>query len=164
MPVRDVLQYPHPVLREMCKAVTPEMFDNGHLTQIVTDLLDTMAAKPGTVGLAAPQIAEPWQVFVMDSTANTTKNNTIVVVNPTITSQSRWKFGREGCLSFPEYLITLKRARKITSVFQAPSGEEVCRDFLDFEAVIFQHEADHLAGILFIDLARSLDSDLIIRS
>jgi peptide deformylase len=163
MAVRPVLQYPHPVLRESCRDVTPDMIVNGCLQVLVTDLMDTMYATPGTVGLAAPQIGETWRVFVMDVTANTTRDQALVVVNPVIETQSKWKFGREGCLSFPEYLITLKRARKIQCRYLDGLGQHQVQDFQDFAAVVFQHEYDHLAGILFIDLARSLETDLLRR-
>lgn len=164
MTVRDVLQYPHPSLRDVANPITQAEVSSGFLTQLVSDMLETMYATPGTVGLAAPQIGQAWQVFVMDATASSSRERCRVVVNPVMESQSKWKYGREGCLSFPDYLITIKRARKISTRYWDAHFSEQHEEFSDFEAVIFQHEWDHLGGILFIDLAKNLEADLTLRS
>lgn len=164
MAIKTVLEYPHPQLREVCKPVTQDMLVSGQLAQIITDLKETLYATPGTVGLAAPQIGENYQLFVMDATANTNKSQFKLIINPVLTNQSKWKYGREGCLSFPQYLITIKRARKLTANYLDEALQEKNITVEEFEAVIFQHEYDHLQGVLFIDLARNLETDLMIRS
>lgn len=163
MTVCTVLEYPDTRLRQVSTEISDETISSESLAQLLTDLKETMYHKPGTVGLAAPQIGYNYRAFAMDATANGDRSKFRLVINPHITSDSRWKYGREGCLSFPEYLITIKRARRITVQYLdenlAPHEEQL----EEFEAVIFQHELDHLNGVLFIDLARDLDTDLIKR-
>jgi peptide deformylase len=127
-------------------------------------MIETLYHFPGTVGLAASQVGVPVQIMVIDSTAKTTKDRLMVLINPVLTQQSQWKYSREGCLSFPEYLVTVKRARKITAEWLDPKGQLQSEAFRDFEAVIIQHELDHLQGILFIDRVKNMQTDLILRA
>ena len=77
------------------------------------------------------------------------------LVNPRLLEASQWKVGREGCLSFPNLLANVKRARKIRVAALNEKGEPLDFTALDFEAVALQHEMDHLEGLLFLDHIRS---------
>jgi peptide deformylase len=77
------------------------------------------------------------------------------LVNPVIQSASQWKLGREGCLSFPDLLANVKRAHKIKVSGLNDRLENIILDCVGFEAVVIQHEMDHLDGILFLDRIRS---------
>ena len=163
MPIRPVLEYPEPILRQPCKALSPDEIHSAEIQQLITDMTETLYNHEGAVGLAAPQVGASVNIVLMDSTAKTTKDRRLVLINPEISAQSRWKFGREGCLSFPEYLITVKRARKLTLTWLDEHAQPHEETFLDFEAVIIQHEMDHLAGILFIDRMQNAQTDLLLR-
>ena len=124
MTVQSIRLYPNPILREVCAPVPPEEIGSPKIQTLVADMIETMYAYEGTVGLAAPQVGTPVQIFVMDSTTKTTRDRLHVMINPEIQEKSRWKFSREGCLSFPDYLVTVKRARKITVSWWTPQGEQ----------------------------------------
>ena len=164
MAVLDILEYPNPVLRQPCRSIEAAELLQPAMQTLITDMVDTMYACPGAVGLAAPQIGQPVQLLVMDATAKTDRSMLKVVINPVVLSQSKWKASREGCLSFPDYLITVKRARKVEAHWLDAAGQRVDETLLEYEAVIFQHELDHLQGVLFIDRMRNPQRDLIRRS
>lgn len=164
MPILEILRYPHPVLRQVGQPLSVPEIASEPIQALVANMVETMRAFPGTVGLAAQQVGHPVRIFVMDSTAKTTQDRLFVMINPVIEQQSQWKFSREGCLSFPEYLVTVKRARKLTLSWYTPQGTQETQEFRDFEAIIIQHELDHLDGVLFIDRVQNIQTDLIQRS
>jgi peptide deformylase len=159
--VLKIYKYPHPILREVCQPV--EVFDDD-LRQFVDDMIETMYAGPGAVGLAAPQVGRAIRVFVMDVTAKSTRDQLKVLVKPVITQQSRNKVLREGCLSFPDYLANVKRATRLTAESVDQHGNPQQHEVRHLEAVCTQHEIDHLNGVLMIDLINSLKTDWIRRN
>lgn len=161
MAVLKIYQYPHPILRQVCSPVT--VFDE-RLQQLARDMVETMYARPGSVGLAAPQVGHPIRMLVMDVTAATTREALKVLVNPVIVQQSRNKVVREGCLSFPDYLANVKRATRLTVQAHDPFGQLHEYDVKHLEAVCVQHEIDHLDGVLMIDRIDSLKTDWIRRT
>ncbi len=163
MTVLEILLYPNAVLRQPCRELSAADIRSGEIQELVNSMVETMYHFPGTVGLAAPQVGSPVQIFVMDSVSKTTKDRLHIMINPRIVQQSQWKYSREGCLSFPEYLVTVKRARKLTMTWFNEHGEEQTGEFRDFEAIIAQHEADHLEGILFLDRVKNIQTDLVHR-
>ena len=155
MPIRPVLLFPDPRLKE----TAPEA-DLASTTwqAVLRDLVDTMRHHPGCVGLAAPQIGHSLRCLVVDVSRSFragTNNGLLQLVNPRIMEASQWKVGREGCLSFPDLLANVKRARKLRLAGWNEKGESVEFTTLDFEAVALQHEIDHLNGLLFLDRIRS---------
>jgi peptide deformylase len=160
MAVLKIYKYPHPILREVCKPVTVW---NDEIRQLIADMVETMYASPGAVGLAANQVGSTHRIMVIDVAAKTTRDQLKVFVNPEITQASRNKVMREGCLSFPEYLANVKRAQKITVQCLDENQQPQEYEFHQFEAVAVQHEMDHLDGILFIDRINSIKTDLIRR-
>lgn len=87
----------------------------------------------------------------------------MLLVNPVITAAEGTQVFKEGCLSIPQYLANIQRARSITVEAWTPDGDEVRFDAEDFEAVVIQHEIDHLDGILFLDRIRDMSTDLFER-
>jgi peptide deformylase len=163
MPILHVLRYPHPILRAKCKRVV--RFDDG-LKTLVADMRETMYAHTGCVGIAAPQIGYPYRLFIIDVSRKIGKkknNGFQAFVNPTIVHSEGEKIAREGCLSIPEFLGDVKRARRVIVRAQTPEGEEFEIAASGLEAIAIQHEVDHLDGILFIDRVASLGRDLIRR-
>ena len=153
---REVLLYPHPLLKEVCR---PAEGPEGE--RVASDLLDTMAAHPGCVGLAAPQIGEPVRVAVVDVSEHPraeSSNGLLVLVNPRVTAASGSVVRREGCLSIPDLTANVRRAERITVEAAAGTVESD-----GFEARCILHELDHLDGILFLDRVDSLETDVFRR-
>ncbi|MCX5920263.1 MAG: peptide deformylase [Candidatus Melainabacteria bacterium] len=160
MAILKIYKYPHPVLRAVGERVTA--FDET-LQTLVADMIETLYACTGAIGLAAQQVGQPLQVFVMDMAAASTKDQLRVYINPEIVQASRNKTMREGCLSFPEYLANVKRPQKITVKAQDQWGQWFEQEATMLEAVCIQHEMDHLNGVLMIDRIESLKTDWITR-
>jgi len=164
MPSQSILRYPHPVLKKICNPV--ETIDDDILA-LVEDLLDTMHAGPGSVGVAAPQIGVTLRVCVVDVSAsrNGKDNNhgLLRMINPLITSRSGGAIMREGCMSVPDYTGDVERATEITVRFEEPDGTRREITSRGFEAVAIQHEMDHLDGVLFLDRIASVKTGLFRR-
>ena len=126
---------------------------------LAADLLATQRAAPGCVGLAAPQVGVALRVFSLDVTGHPkarTCHGPLVLANPEIVQASRWERGREGCLSVPDLTGDVKRATRLVVRGAVPGTGEVLELTTDaFEARAFQHEIDHLDGLLFLDRVAS---------
>jgi peptide deformylase len=150
VPPREVLRYPHPILKQRCAEAPPE-----EAARVARDLLDTMQSFPRCVGLAAPQIGEAARVVVVDVTGHpkaTASHGLLVLVNPVIVRTEGAELGREGCLSIPDLTANVRRA---THIVVEAAGTRVESE--GFEARAIQHELDHLDGILFLDRIASKD-------
>lgn len=123
--------------------------------QLAADLLATMDASRGCVGLAANQVGVGSRVFsldVRDHPKARTTHGRFVLVNPVLEAASRNEKAREGCLSVPDFTGDVKRATRITVRGWLPvTGQEVVLTTDAFEARAIQHELDHLSGYLFLD-------------
>jgi peptide deformylase len=129
--------------------------------RVARDLIDTMRAFPGCVGIAAPQIGEPVRVAVVDCSEHPRAedpNGLLVLVNPRIVRAEGAELGREGCLSIPDLTANVRRATTI-----AVEAGRVAVESVGFEARCIQHELDHLDGFLFLDRVESLAHDLFVR-
>ncbi|BDV41091.1 peptide deformylase [Geotalea uraniireducens] len=164
MPAQKILLYPHPVLKKVCHPVTAV---DQEIAGLIDDLLDTMHAGPGSVGVAAPQIGVTLRVCVVDvSGSRHGKENNhgqLVMINPEILSCEGGAVMREGCMSVPDYTGDVERSTAITVRFQDGAGVERQLECSGFEAVAIQHEMDHLDGILFLDRIVSLKTGLFRR-
>lgn len=164
MAAREVLLYPHPLLREICRPVGPA---DGDIAPLLRDLVDTMQSGPRCVGVAAPQIGEAVRICVVDvSTGRQAQENNhglLVMVNPEIVERSGSTTVREGCLSVPDYTGDLERATRVVVAFVDAAGTHCRVDADGFEAVAIQHEVDHLDGLLFLDRIVSLKTGLFRR-
>jgi peptide deformylase len=158
--VRTVLRFPHPSLKQVARPAGDEV------ERVARDLIDTMRASPGCVGLAAPQIDELVRIVIVDVSEHpkaATSNGVLVLVDPRVVEAEGSELGREGCLSIPELTANVRRATRVVVEARTPSGEARAVDARGFEARCLQHELDHLDGILFLDRVESLERDVFQR-
>lgn len=164
MALRKIVTVPDQVLKRKAKTVTK--FDQS-LQDLIDDMVETMREAPG-VGLAAPQVSVLERVIVVEyfedeKAAENTENETelkkrlYTIVNPVITRASKeTELGTEGCLSIPGLLGEVDRHLEITVKAQNRHGQPVTLKLKDWTARIFQHEIDHLNGVLFTDLTENI--------
>lgn len=153
MALREVVTHPDPVLRRKARKVT----DFGpELQELIDDMVETMRAAPG-VGLAAPQVDTSVQLVVVefgDEEDEDVPPKLYTVINPEIIKPSRdTEMGTEGCLSIPGFVGDVERPVSVTVKGQNRHGQSFKIKASGWLARIFQHEIDHLNGILFIDRA-----------
>jgi peptide deformylase len=150
--VLPVVTAPEAVLSAVGAEVDPA---DPEVVQLAADLIATMRVSPGCVGLAAPQVGVSAQVFVVDVTQHpktATSHGMFVLCNARIVEASRWRPGREGCMSVPDLTGDVKRAGRIVVEAALPGTGGPVRLTTDaFEARALQHEIDHCAGKLFLD-------------
>ena len=145
--VRTILHYPDKRLRERGKkveAVTDE------LRKLIDDMAETMYAAPG-VGLAATQIGELIQVFIIDIADAEEPSDLRVFINPEILESTGELTWQEGCLSFPGVTEEIDRAAHVRVRAQDRDGKSFELEAEGLLAVAIQHEFDHLQGTLMID-------------
>lgn len=143
MAEKTIVPFGDPILRKKCKPVDQI---NERTIKLLDDLKDTLYAKEGRAGLAAPQIGMLRRIVVMDC-----GNGLIELINPVITHASGEQSGTEGCLSYPGYIGVVKRAQKVVVETMNRQGETVTMEAEGYLARCIQHEVDHLDGILYID-------------
>jgi len=147
MTIQPVLTNPNKELRKNSEIVPVSEIQTKEMEQLIEDLIETMKVENG-VGIAAPQIGVLKRVIIVE----TGDNGPQAFINPTIIAKSFGKEeGEEGCLSVPGVYGLVKRHKRITVQAHLPSGQEVTIKAEGFPAVVFQHEMDHLDGVLFID-------------
>jgi len=147
MSLLKIHHYPDPVLKQ--RAVPVSTFDAG-LRELAGDMLDTMYAAPG-VGLAAPQVGISRRLIVLDCSAKDGDRQPLVAINPEIVAREGECCEEEGCLSVPEYYANVVRSEKVRVRFQDLEGNEREVEADGLWSICFQHEIDHLDGILFVD-------------
>jgi peptide deformylase len=156
--LRQIAQLGHPVLRATSGPV--ELPASDAMRTLVDDLMATLRDADG-VGIAAPQVYEPIRLFLVASRPGPRYPDAplmepLVVFNPEIVERSAevvkdW----EGCLSIPGLRGNVPRHRSIRVRYQTREGAEIEQELSDFVARIFQHELDHLQGLLFLDRLES---------
>lgn len=161
MALREIVYLPNPILRKKAKPVTK--FDKD-LQTLIDDMIETMREAPG-VGLAAPQINLPMQLAVVEyaegeedeerpEDAPPPEKKLFVIINPEITKVSEEKvLGIEGCLSIPGLIGEVERHEAVQVKALNRHGNPVKLKVDGWMARIFQHEIDHLNGVLFTDKA-----------
>lgn len=172
MPERNILIYPDPALR---KKSTPVEEIDDDLIQLLDDMADTMYQAPG-IGLAAPQVGVTKRVLVADIKPRERVEGTeedeeillppdrselIELINPEIVFSDGEIIGEEGCLSIPGFVSDVKRKYEIVVEGYNREGEAIQIECEDLLARVFQHEIDHLDGILFIDRLGRLKRELL---
>ncbi|MBV9760603.1 MAG: peptide deformylase [Acidobacteriaceae bacterium] len=158
--VRKILKYGEPVLEQKAEPVTE--FDTAELKDLIADMWETMYAAKG-VGLAAPQIGLSKRISVIDVSVGEDESKKIVIINPEVTFKEGKQTGEEGCLSIPGFREPVTRASKVTVKAQDASGSTIELTGDDLLARAFEHEIDHLNGILFINHLSALKRDIIRR-
>jgi peptide deformylase len=156
MALLDIVTVPEPVLRKKAQKVT----DFGSALQdLITSMVETMREAPG-VGLAAPQVGVSERVIVVefgDENDDQAPLKLFTLVNPEINRYSEEsETGVEGCLSVPDFLGEVERAEKVIVKGFNRHGQPVKIKANGWLARIFQHEIDHLDGVLFTDRAEKV--------
>jgi peptide deformylase len=143
MAILSVRKYGDPILRRRAKpveAVTPA------IRNVIADMIDTMYDEVG-LGLAAPQIGVPLRLMVVGDEES---REARALINPVITEQGGEITAEEGCLSLPGVFAPVTRAEWVRLEAQDPEGRPVAISARGLRARVFQHEMDHLDGVLFI--------------
>jgi len=143
----EIRTYPDPVLRKIASPVK-EISDE--LLKLSQDMIETMRLWHGA-GLAANQVGEPIRLIVLEIPQQNKEGKPIIVFNPVIVEQASEDIIEEGCLSVPKYYEFVKRAKKVLVKGIDLKGEAFEMECEGHLARAFQHEIDHLNGILFID-------------
>lgn len=161
MALREVLQFPDPRLKRMSQPVG-EITDA--IRELARDMCDVMYDEPG-IGLAAPQVGEAIRLIVVDTewTEDDAERSPLVVVNPVLSDPSGKVVWNEGCLSVPDYQADVERAEQIVLRGSDLDGNPIEEHAGGLRAVCFQHEIDHLDGILFIDRISRLKRSLYVK-
>ena len=157
--IREIVKYPDPVLQREAEPVTefgPE------LKALVDDMFESMYAAKG-IGLAAPQIGVSKQVTVIDLSFNERPEDRIVLVNPEVVFREGRQYEEEGCLSLPDIREKVSRSARVRVRAKNAAGEPFELDGDELLARAFQHEIDHLHGVLFFARVSMLKRDLILR-
>jgi len=156
--IRPILKYGAAALHQPAKpveAITPEV------EQLIDDLVATMYSAPG-IGLAAPQVGVPLRVFVIDLSLGRDPKGLLTFVNPSFVERDGMQLEEEGCLSVPTFNATVVRPSRVVVKGLNRSGEPVQVEGTELLARAFQHEMDHLDGLLFVDRLRGIKRDLIV--
>lgn len=159
MALREIVRWGEPVLHEPAAAVKEV---DATLRALVQDMVETMYAAPG-IGLAAPQIAVPLRVIVIDLSVGQEKGQLIQLVNPQIVEREGEQFEEEGCLSIPGFGGSPPRPARVTVTGLDLEGAARTYSASGLLARAFCHEIDHVDGLLFVDRLSPLKRDLLKR-
>jgi peptide deformylase len=157
--ILKIVKYPDPVLQQPGEPVTE--FD-AELRKFVANMFETMYASQG-IGLAAQQVGVAKRVTVIDLSAGKDPAQKLVLINPEIIFREGKQYEEEGCLSFPEIREKISRASKVRIRAQDEKGKWFEMDGEELLSRAFQHEIDHLDGMLFIFRMSALKRDLTLR-
>ncbi len=156
--IKNIVQVGDEVLRQETKYIEPTDISTEKIQNIIKNLQDTLATQKDGVAIAAPQIGEPYQIFILapfifeDPT-----NEHLVYINPVITHQSKkQKWMTEGCLSIRWKTGEVKRHLETIVEAYDEHGNKFTEHADGFLSQVSQHEIDHLHGILFTDKARNV--------
>ena len=155
MAIRKVARLGHPILREPARVVEPTAITTAPMRQLVADMWETMH-EYGGVGLAAPQVHESLRLAVIDLDELDPRNASVsarfVFFNPQVSLLETSLLGTwEGCLSVPGMRGYVERPSRIRVDYLDEEARAQTIEAQDFLAVVFQHEFDHLDGVLYVD-------------
>jgi peptide deformylase len=148
----DVLHAPAAVVTE----VTPE------IDRLIIDMVETMYAAPG-IGLAAPQVGVPLRILVIDLSIGRDPKGLITMINPEFVQRDGMQLEEEGCLSVPGFNATVVRPLRAVVKGLDREGHPQQIEAEGLLARAFQHEIDHLDGMLFVDRLRGIKKEMIVR-
>ncbi|RZU40108.1 peptide deformylase [Edaphobacter modestus] len=157
--IHEIVKYPDPVLAKRGEPITE--FDDD-LKTLVEEMFESMYAAHG-IGLAAPQIGVSKRLTVIDVNFKKDPADKLVLINPEIVERQGQQYEEEGCLSLPDIRDKVKRAAKVKVRAQNADGEWFEIEGEELLSRAFQHEIDHLDGVLFIDRLSRLKKDLTVR-
>jgi peptide deformylase len=157
--IRPILKYGDSILHDPAlpvDAITPDV------DRLIGDMIETMYAAPG-VGLAAPQVGVPLRIFVVDISIGREASGLLVMINPEFVERDGMQLEEEGCLSVPGFNATVVRPTRAVVKGLDRQGDVRQIEGTGLLARAFQHEMDHLDGMLFVDRIRGIKRDLIVR-
>jgi peptide deformylase len=157
--IRPILRYGERPLHQPAADVTV-VDDN--LQRLLDDMIETMYGAPG-IGLAATQVGVPLRVFVVDVSVGRDRQDLIVMINPAFSVREGMQLEEEGCLSVPGFNATVVRPARAVLTGLDRHGVEQTIEASGLLARAFQHEMDHLDGVVFVDRLRGIKRDLIVR-
>lgn len=157
--IRPILKFGEAPLHEPAAEVG-EL--TGVIQKLIDDMIETMYAAPG-IGLAAPQIGVGLRIFVIDLSLGHKADDLMVFVNPSFVEREGMQLEEEGCLSVPGFNATVARPLRAVIKGRDRTGQERAVQAQDLLARAFQHEMDHLDGMLFLDRVRGIKRDLIVK-
>jgi peptide deformylase len=157
--ILTILKYPDPILSRPGEPVTEF---NAELRKLVADMFETTYSNQG-VGLAAPQVGVSKRLTTIDVSMGKDPKDKLVLINPEITFSEGKLYEEEGCLSFPDIREKVVRAAKVRIRAQDEHGKWFEMDGEDLLARAFQHEIDHLDGVLFLFRMSALKRSLNLR-
>ncbi|HEX7730622.1 MAG TPA: peptide deformylase [Terracidiphilus sp.] len=157
--ILKIVKYPEPVLQQPGEPVTEF---NDELRKLAADMFETMYAEQG-IGLAAQQVGVAKRVTVIDLSCGKDPEQKMVLVNPEIIEREGKQYEEEGCLSFPEIREKVQRAAMVKIRAQDLKGKWFEMEGEELLSRCFQHEIDHLDGMLFIFRMSGLKRDLALR-
>lgn len=163
MAVKEVLIYPNNTLKQESVDIIEITSD---IKTIIQDLKDTMLNAGHSTGIAAPQIGQLKRIITVDASLNKKckeNHGFMVMINPEIIEHSGTIISREGCMSVPDFTGNVTRAERIVVNFFDEYMKQNVLETSGFEAILIQHETDHLNGMLFIDRVISKRTDLFKR-
>lgn len=160
----QIVQNGAPILREKALSVPHNEIKSERIQKVIADMRTAMSAQKDGIAIAAPQIGEPFRIFIVNGALLRLADKTykgegrdMVFINPELTKKSRDKKEvEEGCLSVRWLYGKVRRSTRVSLSAFDEKGEKMDRGASGLLAQIFQHEVDHLDGILFIDKAREL--------
>lgn len=162
--VLDVVNYPDRILKGRSEVIGEP--DETALA-LAADLVETMYQSPGCVGLAAPQLGVPLRAFALDVSVMRKpppgNHGLVVLFDPELLSAEGTELKREGCMSVPDFTCDIHRATRIVVQGRTPEGDLRSIEAEGFEARAFQHEIDHLDGLLILDRVASARTDVFRR-
>ena len=159
MAVRPIVKYGHPVLH---KPSEPVREIDGTIRKLLDDMVETMYAAPG-IGLAAPQVAVPLRVIIVDLSVGEETGQLIKLINPEFVIRQGEQRHDEGCLSVPGFGGSPVRPARVVVKGLDPDGKERTYEGTELLARAFCHEIDHIDGLLFVDRLTPLKRDLMKR-
>ena len=157
MALLKIVEFPDPQLTLLAQ---PVVHVDKDLRRLADDMAETMYDAPG-IGLAAPQVAAARRLIVVDVSEN--RNELMTLINPEILASSGEEEMKEGCLSVPGVLETVRRAERVTVRALTLQGSTVELEADGLLAVCLQHEIDHLNGTIFVDHLSRLKQNMIRR-
>jgi peptide deformylase len=149
MAVLQIHSYPAPVLKQKAKRVT--IIDRS-IKKLISDMIETLHAVPGRVGLAAPQVGVSLRVIVI----GLPEQDDIVLINPEIVKRKGERIVEEGCLSLPGYFAQITRSEAVTVKGLDADGKEVRIKADGLLAQALEHEIDHLNGTLYFEHLKNM--------
>ncbi len=158
-----IILFPDGILREKSNPVSEF---GAETSGYIGRLKELLYSNKGCVGIASPQVGVLKRIVIVDVTNHkkaTQKSGVLTMINPEIIFSEGTSVNREGCLSVPDFTGNVERAERIAVKYLDETGAEIKLETNGFEAVVIQHEIDHLDGIIFIDRIKNIKRDLFKR-